>query len=160
MVKAANLKVVSGKSNACYACLVQCLRDTAYVLNQVYIVHWNLMGSKFYSIHKLTESIYEELQDGLDTVAEHIRTLDISAPKSVEDLLYADFDKLPEDVYDQEGMISQLAINIGLLAEKFEALAAQSETIGDQLTLDLAVERGRAHKKQRWMLKSSLTTRD
>lgn len=115
------------------------------------------MGSKFYQIHKLTESIYEELQDGLDTVAEHIRTLDISAPKSVEDLLYSDFDKLPENVYDQEGLIGQLATNIGLLAEKFESLASQSEAMGDQLTLDLAVERGRAHKKQRWMLKSSLT---
>jgi DNA-binding ferritin-like protein len=31
-----------------------------------------------------------------------------------------------------------------------------AEAMGDQLTLDLAVERGRAHKKFQWLLKSNL----
>lgn len=144
------------KKTPCYAALVQALRDTSYLLNQTYIVHWNLIGCKFYSIHKLTESMYEELQGGLDTIAEHLRSLDIAAPKTVEDLNYSSLPRLPEDCFDQEGLISSLAANTNTLAETFVSIAMQAEAIGDQLTLDLSVERGRAHKKYQWLLKSNL----
>jgi starvation-inducible DNA-binding protein len=144
------------KKTPCYAALVQSLRDTSYLLNQTYIVHWNLIGCKFYSIHKLTESMYEELQGGLDTVAEHIRSLDIAAPKTVEDLNYSTLPRLPEDCFDQEGLIGALATNANMLAEKFADIAKQAGAIGDDLTLDLAVERARAHKKYQWLLKSNL----
>ena len=144
------------KKGACYVALVQALRDTSYLLNQTYIVHWNLMGTKFYSIHKLTQEIYEELQGGLDTIAEHLRSMDIAAPKSVEDLNYSTMAALPEDCFDQDGLISVLASNTDMLAEKFHAISLQAEAISDQFTLDLAVERGRAHKKAQWLLKSNL----
>ena len=77
------------KTNNCYCCLVQCLRDSVHLYNQTQLVHWNLMGGKFYSMHKLTQKIYEEMQDGIDTIAEHIRSLDIATPKTVEDLIYS-----------------------------------------------------------------------
>jgi starvation-inducible DNA-binding protein len=144
-------------STSCYCHLVQCLRDSVYIYHQTTIVHWGLMGGKFYSIHKLTEMIYEEMQEGIDTIAEHIRSLDIATPKTVEDLIYSNMPSIPMDnCYNQEGIISQLAANHKALSEKFEELAKMSEMSGDQLTLDLGVERGRAHKKFQWLLKSSL----
>jgi len=144
------------KKDSCYRDLVQTLRDSIYVYHQTTIVHWNLMGGKFYSIHKLTQMIYEEMQEGIDTIAEHIRSLDISAPRSVEDLTFSSFPKLTEDCFAQDKLIEQLASNHDKLALNFEALAAAAEKIGDQLTLDLAVERGRVHKKFQWLLKSTL----
>jgi starvation-inducible DNA-binding protein len=144
------------KKTGCYIALVQALRDTSYLLNQTYIVHWNLIGCKFYSIHKLTESMYEELQDGLDAIAEHLRSLDIAAPKTVEDLNYSTLPAVPDDCFDQEGLISTLAANSDLLADKFAEIAKQAGAVGDDLTLDLAVERARAHKKFQWLLKSNL----
>lgn len=150
-------KVTPEMKQSCYCNLIQTLRDTSYLLNQTYIVHWNLMGSKFYSIHKLTQSIYEEMQEGLDVIAEHIRSMNIKTPTSVEDLNKSIMLSLSEDCFDQEGMIATLAQNYNSLAENFVSLAEESEKIGDQLTLDLAVERGRANKKQQWLLKSNLT---
>lgn len=144
------------KTTSCYTNLVQGLRDTSYLLNQTYIVHWNLMGCKFYQMHKLTQEIYEEMQSGLDTVAEHLRSLDIAAPKTVDDLNYSTLPGLPDDCFDQEGMIAALASNHNLLADRFAAIAKQANAIGDDLTLDVAVERGRAHKKFQWLLKSLL----
>jgi len=141
----------------CYCHLVQLLRDTSYLLNQTYIVHWNVMGSKFYSIHKLTQKSYEELQDGLDVIAEHIRSLDISTPMTVEDLNRSSMENIPLDYADQDGMIRALAINHNTLAESFNLLAEEAELMKDQLTLDLAIERGRAHKKFQWLLKSNLS---
>lgn len=152
-----NTKVTPEMKQSCYCNLVQALRDTSYLLNQTYIVHWNIMGSKFYSIHKLTKKIYEEMQEGLDTVAEHLRSMNIKTPTSVEDLNKSIMLSLPEDCFDQEGMIATLAQNYNTLAEQFIALADEAEMIKDQLTLDLAVERARANKKQQWLLKSNLT---
>jgi len=149
-------KVKMDPKSACYCHLVQLLRDTSYLLNQTYIVHWNLMGSKFYSIHKLTQEIYEELQDGLDVIAEHIRSLDISTPLSVEDLNHSMIEEVPTNCFDQDGMIRTLAVNNNTLAESFNLLAEEAEAMKDQLTLDLAIERGRAHKKFQWLLKSNL----
>jgi starvation-inducible DNA-binding protein len=128
-----------------------------HLYQQTLLVHWNLMGGKFYSIHKLTQEIYENMQEGNDTIAEHIRSLDIATPKTVEDLTYSTLPAIPlENCFNQEGIIAQLATNHNTLAVTFESLAKMSEDIGDQLTLDLAVERGRAHKKFQWLLKSTL----
>lgn len=153
-------KVTSEMRQSCYCALVQSLRDTSYLLNQTYIVHWNVMGSKFYTIHKLTQDLYEEMQEGLDVIAEHIRSLNIKTPTSVEDLNKSIMMSLPDDCFDQEGMLSTLAHNYDVLADSFAALAEESERIGDDLTMDLAVERGRANKKQQWLLKSNLTIID
>lgn len=150
-------KTQPNKSTACYVALVQALRDSMHLYQQTLLVHWNLMGGKFYFIHKLTQEIYEDMQDGNDTIAEHIRSLDIATPKSVEDLTYSNLPKIPlEDCFKQEQIIGSLASNHNQLAGVFQDLAAMAETIGDQLTLDLAVERGRAHKKFQWLLKANL----
>lgn len=145
------------KAPACYSHLVQTLRDSMYLYQQTLLVHWNLMGGKFYSIHKLTQEIYENMQEGNDTIAEHIRSLDIATPKTVEDLTYSNLSPIPlDDCFNQEGILAQLATNHNAVATSFQELAAMAESIGDQLTLDLAVERGRAHKKFQWLLKAML----
>lgn len=132
-----------------------------HVYQQTLLVHWGLMGGKFYSIHKLTQEIYENMQEAVDTIAEHIRSLDIATPKTVEDLVYSNMPGVPlENCFDQEAIIRQLATNHNLLADKFQELAKMSEALGDQLTLDLAVERGRDHKKFQWLLKSNLFVKD
>ena len=148
------------KTNNCYCCLVQCLRDSVHLYNQTQLVHWNLMGGKFYSMHKLTQEIYEEMQEGIDTVAEHIRSLDIATPKTVEDLIYSTLPTIPlEDCFNQEAIIQQLATNHNQLAISFQEMVDMAEQMGDQLTLDVGVERGRAHKKFQWLLKSNLSVK-
>jgi starvation-inducible DNA-binding protein len=151
------MKVKGDATTSCYSHLVQCLRDSMHLYQQTLLVHWGLMGSKFYQIHTLTQMIYEEMQEALDVIAEHIRSLDIATPKTVEDLTYSNLPSVPlEDCFKQEAIISRLAANQNALADRFQDLAAMAETLGDQLTLDLAVERGRAHKKFQWLLKANL----
>ena len=119
------------------------------------------MGGKFYQLHLLTERIYQEMEEGNDTIAEHIRSLDISTPKTVEDLVYSTMPEVSLDnCFNQENIILQLATNHNLLAQKFEELIKMSEQIGDQLTVDLGVERGRVHKKNQWLIKSNLSIKN
>ena len=115
--------------------LVQCLRDSVMVQNQTQIVHWGLLGSKFYQIHLLTGDIQTEMVEGIDNIAEHIRSINIMTPASVLDLSSA---------HD-------------MLASCFEELAKYAGMIGDDLTQDLAVERGRVHKKNQWHLRATMT---
>ena len=152
-----NNNMTPDQKQTCYCHLVQLLRDTSCLLNLTYIVHWNVMGSKFYSIHKLTKKIYEEMQEGLDVIAEHIRSMDIKTPTTVEDLNNSLMIPLPDSCFDQDGMIAALATNYNNMAASFELLAEEAEVLQDQLTLDLAIERGRACKKHQWLLKSNLT---
>jgi len=150
-------KATTDKTTPCYCLLLQCLRDSVNIYHQTQLVHWGLMGGKFYELHLLTERIYKEMEEGIDTIAEHIRSLDIATPKTVMDLTYSNIPELPfENCFNQEGIILQLATNHNELAECFNELITMSNAISDQLTLDLGVERGRVHKKNQWLLKSNL----
>ena len=138
--------------------LVQCLRDSVMVFNQTQLVHWGLLGSKFYQIHLLTGDIQTEMVEGIDNIAEHIRSVNVMTPISVADLLSSRIKDLDNfDPFDQDKIISDLSIAHDMLAGFFEELAKYAGLIGDDLTQDLAVERGRVHKKNQWHLRATMT---
>ena len=43
------------------------------LLIQTQSVHWNFLGTNFFSIHKMTQSQYEDIFDAIDKIAERIR---------------------------------------------------------------------------------------
>ena len=138
--------------------LVQCLRDSVLVFNQTQLVHWGLLGSKFYQIHLLTGDIQTEMVEGIDNIAEHIRSVNLLTPISVADLLSSRIQDIDlKDPFDQDKIILDLSTAHDLLAGFFEELAKYSGMIGDDLTQDLAVERGRVHKKNQWHLRATMT---
>jgi len=138
--------------------LVQCLRDSVLVFNQTQLVHWGLLGSKFYQIHLLTGDIQTEMVEGIDNIAEHIRSVNLLTPISVADLLSSRIQDIDlTDPFDQDKIILDLSTAHDLLAGFFEELAKYSGMIGDDLTQDLAVERGRVHKKNQWHLRATMT---
>ena len=67
--------------------VVQCLRDSIFVLETTRLVHWGLNGSKFYQIHLLTGDIQDEMHAGVDAIAEHARSINVMTPLGVENLL-------------------------------------------------------------------------
>ena len=138
--------------------LVQCLRDSVMVQNQTQIVHWGLLGSKFYQIHLLTGDIQTEMVEGIDNIAEHIRSVNVMTPVSVGDLLSSRIKDLENfDPFDQDKLILDITNAHDMLAALFEELAKYAGMIGDDLTQDLAVERGRVHKKNQWHLRATMT---
>ena len=138
--------------------LVQCLRDSVMVFNQTQLVHWGLLGSKFYQIHLLTGDIQTEMVEGIDNIAEHIRSVNVMTPISVADLLSSRIKDLEKfDPFDQDKLILDISVAHDILAGAFEELAKYAGMIGDDLTQDLAVERGRIHKKNQWHLRATMT---
>src|SRR5260370_41489020 len=71
------------------AALTRLLADSYTLYLKTHGFHWNVVGQRFYELHKLFEEQYTELQGAVDTIAERIRALGAKAPGS-----YGDFGKL------------------------------------------------------------------
>ena len=79
-------------------------------------------------------------------------------PVSVGDLLSSRIKDLENfDPFDQDKLILDISNAHDILAGAFEELAKYAGMIGDDLTQDLAVERGRVHKKNQWHLRATMT---
>ena len=138
--------------------VIQVLRDSMFVLEQTRLVHWGINGSKFYQIHLLTGDIQDEMHAGVDTIAEHARSINIMTPLSVNNLFSTRIQEIDmSNPYDEDKIILELSVVHDMLASLFEELAKYAGMIGDDLTQDMAADRGREHKKHQWHLRSTLT---
>lgn len=104
-------------------------------------LHWNVEGEKFYSVHKLTEEIYNELFAAIDEIAERLRAIGHKA--------YVNYSSSAKDVSIKDVMESQLAC-----AQTAQELIEAAQEIGDEVTVGLATDRLEVHQKTAWMLKS------
>jgi starvation-inducible DNA-binding protein len=138
--------------------VIQVLRDSMFVLETTRLVHWGLNGSKFYQVHLLTGDIQDEMHAGVDTIAEHARSINIMTPLSVNNLFSTRMQEIDmSNPYDEDKIILELSVVHDMLASLFEELAKYAGMIGDDLTQDMAADRGREHKKHQWHLRSTLT---
>jgi starvation-inducible DNA-binding protein len=123
---------------------------TLYLKTQGF--HWNVVGPRFYDLHKLFEEQYGELAAANDEIAERIRALGVAAPAS-----YGAFARLAS-IREQPGtpaaeeMIGELARDHRALVRSAELVVAASEAHDDVGSADLATQRIRAHEKAAWML--------
>jgi len=132
------------------------LADSFMLYVKTHGFHWNVVGPRFYQLHKLFEEQYTALWEALDELAERLRALGARAPGS-----FAEFVKLTalrEESHDVSAvdMIRQLLEGHRDLAHRALHLVEAADAAGDAGTADLATIRGEAHDKAAWMLESLL----
>jgi starvation-inducible DNA-binding protein len=136
------------------ASLSKLLADTYTLYLKTQGFHWNVVGQRFYDLHKLFEEQYNELAEANDEIAERIRALGAKAPAS-----YSEFRKLA-GIVEETGvpaameMIRQLLTDNRSAVRSAQAVVAVAEAHGDVGTADLATQRIRSHEKAAWMLDS------
>lgn len=137
--------------------LKKVLADTFVLYMKTYAVHWNYKGSKFFSVHKLTEAQYGELADAIDEIAERIRALGDEAPLSLADIIESsDVNELKAHGASSDKALQDLADSHRELSKKAkEALDALDEA-DDDYSVDMMVRRIGAHDKAHWLLQSFL----
>lgn len=118
--------------------------------------HWNVKGPHFHSLHQFFEELYQELATAVDTIAERIRALHMSAPASFTQFLK--LSSLEEDttVLGADEMLKKLLHDHQIISRNLARLFEQAEHANDQGTVDLITERMRVHEKAIWMLRSTL----
>lgn len=142
--------------NSVVELLKRVLADTYLLYLKTQNFHWNVTGPLFPQLHSMFESQYEELSEAVDAIAERIRALGAFAPGSFTSFLaYATLDEAGE-VPNPEGMLAQLLDDhesiVRNMREGFDVL----DEAGDEVTLDLFVQRMASHEKTAWMLRANL----
>jgi starvation-inducible DNA-binding protein len=134
------------------------LADTFVLYMKTYAVHWNYKGSKFFSVHKLTQEHYQELADAIDEIAERIRAKGDEAPISLSSILgSSDMGEMKSHSASDDNALYELIAGHRLLAQRAKEAAEKLEEEGDYYSNDMMVGRIGAHEKAAWMLKSFLS---
>ena len=139
--------------------MYQCVAETAVTTMMAQNFHWNVTGMAFGPLHALFQDIYEDHFQAQDELAERIRSMG----HSVDGRLSAMID-ISKVIEDPEGFRKNDKEMVTALAEAQKTLAATlagasdiAAANGDKLTEDLCVERGRAHEKFAWLLRSHVS---
>ncbi|MFD2914582.1 Dps family protein [Psychroserpens luteus] len=157
-MKKPNIGISAENRQAIADQLSKILADEFVLYSKTLNFHWNIEGPDFHSVHVYLETLYEEQQDVVDTVAEKIRMIGHYVPATLEK--YSQLTHLTEKtkgkndsqsifaelLEDHESIIIFLREEIKPIADKWQA-----DGISDYLTGLME-----QHEKTAWMLRSHL----
>ncbi len=137
--------------------LARMLAGTAALAVKTQNFHWNVEGPHFTALHGLFEEQYGALQEAVDMLAERIRALGDHAPGGLGAFAaLSPVGDAPEGPLAAEAMIAALAEDHRMLSREGDALLKTAGEAGDEVTVDIMVERMTAHDKTAWMLDAHL----
>lgn len=133
------------------------LADTYALMALTHMVHWNVEGSDFFSLHEATQKQYEELFEAVDEIAERVRQLDAYAMGGLSRLArMAEMDEFTAGPAPQKDLVAGLVVAHEKLVEDAMRARKVAEEQDDLETQDLVIGRIQVHQKALWMLKSYL----
>ncbi len=138
--------------------LNKALADEFLLYTKTRNYHWNVEGSNFMEMHKFYETLYEELDEIIDDVAERVRAIGHYSEGRLKDFL--SLTQLDEPAYtnkqneqlknllnDHETIIQNLRKLITLFADKHKDLG----------TSDFVTGLMEKHEKMAWFIRSYLS---
>lgn len=142
--------------DAAITALKTVLGETYALYSKTHGYHWNVTGPNFQALHDMFMTQYTDLWEALDTIAERIRALGAFAPGSASEILDAASIRPDNGVPDAATMVSNLARGHETLAKAIRDAIASAEQAGDDVTVDLLIQRATIADKTAWMLRASL----
>ncbi len=135
----------------------QQLADTFDLQSQVKQAHWNVKGPTFIAVHELFDELAEELEDGIDLVAERVTQLGGVAEGTAR--MASARSRLPEyplDVAAAKDHIAALADRYAAVAKSSRAAIDSCTKLGDAAAADIFTEIVRSLDKNLWFLEAHL----
>ncbi len=136
--------------------LSQALSDSFTLYVKTLGVHWNVVGANFYSVHKLTEAQYEDLDAAIDVMAERIRALGHLSPASFSEFSSNAQIKSEAPGNTAEEMIQSLITDNEAAAKRMRDFVSIADEADDVFTADMLTERIGQHEENAWMLRSMI----
>ena len=137
--------------------LARVLAGTAALAVKTQNFHWNVEGPHFAALHGLFEEQYGALQEASDTLAERIRALGDYAPGGLAAFAaLSPVGDAPQDPPAAEAMIASLAEGHRTMSGEASVLLRTAQDAGDEVTVDMTIERMTEHDKTAWMLDAHL----
>jgi starvation-inducible DNA-binding protein len=131
------------------------LADTFTMYFKTHSFHWNVIGPNFNDYHAFFGTLYTELHDAVDLIAEQIRAVNSFAPASLNRLdeltRIEEADTIPAADRMFQILINDNNIVLDSLKQAYD-LADKAEELG---LANFLQDRMDIHKKHGWMLKAT-----
>lgn len=118
--------------------------------------HWNIEGPDFPQYHEFLNTMYGEVYETIDTIAEHIRALDTYAPGSVARMLELSIIEEQYKIPRAELMLAELLAD----CEKMTALVVEIFNVATQENqqgiANYMAELQDLYTKKAWMIRATL----
>lgn len=134
--------------------LCRVVADTFCLYLKTLGVHWNIVGSNFFGIHKLTEEQYEDLAEALDELAERVRSLGYPVPAGFAEFREFSIVEVESTIRSSEEMLRALVKDNEAVAKRLREFSNIASEAQDKFTEDMLIGRIGVHEKNAWMLKS------
>lgn len=129
---------------------------TLYLKTQNY--HWNVEGPHFKPLHELFELQYNDLFAANDEIAELIRGLGEKAPGTFAAFQKHTTIKEGNENADANTMLADLAADQDAISATINKALAAAQKAGDEVVIGALTNRLTVHRKNKWMLKSSMSS--
>ena len=152
-----NIGIKEKDSAAVAEILNKLLADHNVLYTKVRNAHWNVVGPDFHAQHLFFETIYDQLAETIDEIAERVRAIGHYAIGSLKEFLeLTHLSETKPAKNDSQSYIKALLSDfesvIIFIRENLEAV----ENHGDAGTEDFLVGIIEEHEKTAWMLRSHL----
>ena len=134
--------------------LKKVLSDTFLMYFKTHAFHWNVEGPDFAQYHKFLNELYDELFDAVDSIAEHIRTLDVYTPISLKELLDNSLVEEETSIVTKTEMFSKLLTDNDLVVVSLMQAYKEAEDASELGIANFLQDRIDIHNKHGWMLRS------
>jgi len=134
--------------------LANALADSFSLYLKTLGVHWNVVGSNFFGLHKLTEAQYEDLGSAIDAIAERIRALGHIAPAAFGDYADRSVVESKTTIATAEAMIKALVKDNEAVARRLRKAVGIADEADDVFTADMLTARIGKHEQNVWMLRA------
>ena len=125
--------------------------------NNLYNMHFNIVGSSFFGLHKKLEEYYEKVSIMYDNVSERIKMLDgypITSLKDIENT--SQIKSMISQNYTGNQVLDVLQNDFNFLTLYTKDLIEYANKIDDYYTSNMLNENLNFFEKELWMIKSSL----
>lgn len=133
------------------------LASTYTLYMKTLFYHWNVTGPTFPGLHKMFEEHYQELHLAGDELAERVRALGHMTPGTYRE--FSELSKVKEDdklPRDSKVMVENLMKSHEACSLEAREVLKVAEGCGDEVTMDMMVDRMAFHDKTAWMLRATI----
>lgn len=156
-----NIGIKNSDREAVVDILNKLLSDEFLLYTKTRKFHWNVTGPRFHDLHKFFESLYEELDDVIDDVAERARSLGGPAYGTfAEYSKNARLKETPGVNPDEDKMLKELlADHETVIRILREDLVKAGDKYGDVGTNDFLTGLMEKHEKTAWFIRAFIKER-
>lgn len=133
------------------------LADLAVFYRKLQNYHWNIIGKDFFVLHAKLEEYYDEINEQIDEIAEHILILGKQPLGTMNDYLeITSIQEAKNEKIEDKQMITKILADFETLLQKaiqIKELAEEKKSYNTSSLMDNYIT---DYSKKLWMLKQSM----